>query len=193
MRLICARWYGQFYPCVVARHTSSIVDRLRPWDALSVRLPSFLAFGPLHVCASCGDTQIVLHFENSSFAAAEEVDNLTSTSSLAVAHDSSAEEMKDALMSLAENALDSFIGELDVSRENNGAQGLQAYRYGSSRASARTDVGCCDEVNCGVDKGMVQKCGTRDDTRIAIVEDRNGEERKLIHIARPHSTAAVDL
>lgn len=79
-------------------------------------------------------TQIVLSFENDSFAATEEVGNLTASSSLAVAHDASAEEMEDAIMSLAETASDGFIGDLDVSRESNGAQGLQAYRFGTSRA-----------------------------------------------------------
>lgn len=49
---------------------------------------------------------------------------------LAVAHDCSAEEMKEAILSLAAASLDDYVGELDVSREVNGAEGLQVYRYG---------------------------------------------------------------
>lgn len=49
---------------------------------------------------------------------------------VAVAHDASAEEMKEAVMSLAAESLDGYVGELDVSREVNGAEGLQVYRCG---------------------------------------------------------------
>lgn len=38
--------------------------------------------------------------------------------------------MKEAIIYLAENSLDGYIGEVDVSRESNGAGGLQAYRCG---------------------------------------------------------------
>lgn len=68
--------------------------------------------------------QIILSFENSSSAAEE----ATSTT-VPMAHDSSAEDMKEAILSLAESFFDDFVGELDVSREVNGAAGLEAYRY----------------------------------------------------------------
>lgn len=48
---------------------------------------------------------------------------------LAVAHDSSAEEIREAVLSIANHSFDGFIGDLQVSREVNGAEGLQAYRY----------------------------------------------------------------
>lgn len=74
--------------------------------------------------------QIVLSFENVSSAAAEEVNSTTSSSTtLAVAHDSSAEEIREAVWSLADRSFDGYIGDLHVSREVNGAEGLQAYTY----------------------------------------------------------------
>lgn len=73
--------------------------------------------------------QIVLSFENVSSLATEEVTNTTTSTTLAVAHDSSAEEMREAVLSLADHSFDGFIGDLHVSREVNGAEGLQAYRY----------------------------------------------------------------
>lgn len=72
--------------------------------------------------------KIVLAFENAS-SPMEEVTNATASSTtLAVAHDSSAEEIRQAVLSLADHSLDRFIGDLQVSREVNGAEGLQAYR-----------------------------------------------------------------
>lgn len=73
----------------------------------------------------CDDEQIVLSFEGVSSSATEEGE----ISTLAVPHDSSAEDMKEAILSLAAKSFDGFVGELDVSREVNGAEGLEVYRY----------------------------------------------------------------
>lgn len=53
----------------------------------------------------------------------------TSSTTLAVAHDSSAEDIREGVLSLAGNSFDGSIGDVRVSREVNGAEGLQAYRY----------------------------------------------------------------
>lgn len=50
------------------------------------------------------------------------------SATLAIAHDVSADEMKEALASLADDSFDGFVGDLHVSRESNGAEGLQSYR-----------------------------------------------------------------
>lgn len=47
---------------------------------------------------------------------------------LVVAHDASAEEMKEAILAIAEGTLGGFVGNIYVSRYPNGAEGLQAYR-----------------------------------------------------------------
>lgn len=51
------------------------------------------------------------------------------SATLALAHDVSADEMKEAISSLADESLDGFVGDLHVSRESNGAEGLQSYRW----------------------------------------------------------------
>lgn len=51
------------------------------------------------------------------------------SATLALAHDVSADEMKEAVASLADDSFDGFIGDLHVSRESNGAEGLQSYRW----------------------------------------------------------------
>lgn len=93
---------------------------------LSKHQPWLLATFDARYPFCCGDEQIVLSFEGVPSSATEEAANTT----LAIAHDSSAEEMKDAVLALAAESLDGYVGELDVSREVNGAGGLQAYRYG---------------------------------------------------------------
>lgn len=72
--------------------------------------------------------QIMISFENASYSTTEETANATGSASLAVTHDASADEMKEAILSLAEGSLDAAVGTVDVSREANGAEGLQAYR-----------------------------------------------------------------
>lgn len=72
----------------------------------------------------CGGEQILLSFEGVQNSATEEGE----TSTLAVPHDSTAEGMKEAILSLAAGSLDGSVGKLDVSRDLNGAAGLQAYR-----------------------------------------------------------------
>lgn len=47
---------------------------------------------------------------------------------VSVAHDASAEEMREALTSLIEASMDGFVGEIFVSRQTNGAEGMGAYR-----------------------------------------------------------------
>lgn len=65
--------------------------------------------------------QVILSFENTSSTVA-------SSATLALAHDVSADEMKEAINFLAAESLDGFVGDLHVSRESNGAEGLQSYR-----------------------------------------------------------------
>lgn len=84
----------------------------------------------------CGHEQIVLSFEGAPSSATEEGD----ISTLAVPHDSTAEEMKAAILSLAAESLDGYVGELDVSRDFTGAEGLQAYRYGRLKPTTQTAV-----------------------------------------------------
>lgn len=67
--------------------------------------------------------QIILSFEDSSSATED-----ATSATLAMGHDSSAEDMKEAILSLAESSFDDFVGGLDVSREVNGAAGLEAFR-----------------------------------------------------------------
>ena len=47
----------------------------------------------------------------------------------AVAHDASAEDMRKAIISLVDDSLDNTAGEIRVSRDPNGAKGLQTFRY----------------------------------------------------------------
>lgn len=50
-------------------------------------------------------------------------------SAVSIAYDASAEDMKNAITNLGKESLDGYVGDLLVSRESNGAKGLQAYRW----------------------------------------------------------------
>lgn len=65
--------------------------------------------------------QIVLSIAG---AASTEKEALT----MSVEHDASAEDMKEAILSLTRDSLGHSAGELKVSRENYGAKGAQAFR-----------------------------------------------------------------
>lgn len=81
----------------------------------TVRTPFTLTrFSCLRAAPDTFCVQIVLSFGN--------------RSSVSVSHDASAEKMMAAIESLAHESLDGFLGRIDVSREANGAEGLQAYR-----------------------------------------------------------------
>lgn len=49
-------------------------------------------------------------------------------SSARIAHDASAEDVRLAITNLVEESLEGHVGDLLVSRESSGAEGLQAYR-----------------------------------------------------------------
>lgn len=110
-------------------HCTNCSHRGRPTRAptLSVSWALFVDF-VFFVYISC-----VLPLSLSLVQVAISVGNSTSIDgTVYVAHDASADEMRNAIAVAADASLDGYIGDLLVSRESNGAQGLQTYRYGVS-------------------------------------------------------------
>lgn len=50
--------------------------------------------------------------------------------SISIPHDASADDMKASILRLVETSSNGSVGQVVVSRESNGARGLQAHRYG---------------------------------------------------------------